>query len=77
MAHADRVAKVVTIRGSQILRLADIPTVLGYTDLGTNDNPYQRAELQGAPRFAGLMGPMWDSDMLRYEDVHAYYYLST
>lgn len=27
-----------------------------------------RAELQGAPVFAGLCGPMWDGDALRYED---------
>jgi hypothetical protein len=73
----DQLAKVVTVRGSHILRLADIPTVLGYAEVGTNNNPCQRAELQGAPQFAGLVGPMWDSEMLRYEDVQTYSDLST
>lgn len=40
----------------------------GYELIGYNRNPRQRAELQGAPKFQGLNGPMWDGDALRYED---------
>jgi len=34
----------------------------GFTFAGFNHNPRQRAELQGAPRFRELAGPMWDGD---------------
>lgn len=41
---------------------------LGYRKVGENLNEYNRAELQGQPIFAGLCGPMWDSnDTVRYE----------
>lgn len=42
--------------------------VRGYKFRGLNSNKSQRAELQGAPKFDGLNGPMWDGDCLRYED---------
>lgn len=42
--------------------------VRGYKFRGYNSNPRQRAELQGAPKFVGLNGPMWDGDAIRYED---------
>ncbi|OAI43508.1 hypothetical protein AYO38_02575 [bacterium SCGC AG-212-C10] len=35
-----------------------------------------RAELQGQPKFAGPLGPMWDGDCIRYEDVETYRTLS-
>lgn len=36
-----------------------------------NHNPRQRAELQGWPIFAGLCGPMWNGDSIRYETTEA------
>lgn len=42
--------------------------VRGYKFIGNNSNPRQRTELQGAPKFKGLNGPMWDGDCIRYED---------
>ncbi len=42
-----------------------------------NDNPRQRAELQGQPVFKGLLGPMWDGDKVRYETQAVYNTLST
>lgn len=50
--------------------------VRGFTFAGVNNNPRQRAELQGAPKFAGVCGPMWDGDALRYEDQSSYNALS-
>lgn len=50
--------------------------VRGYEYLGENHSPAQRAELQGAPRFKGLVGPMWDGDMIRYETPEMYEILS-
>jgi len=50
--------------------------VRGFPFVGINDNPRQRAELQGQPRFAGLCGPMWDGDGIRYECRAAYATLS-
>ena len=41
--------------------------VRGYEFIGFNTNARQRAELQGAPKFRGVNGPMWDGDKLRYE----------
>lgn len=45
--------------------------IRGFTFTGINRNDYHRAELQGAPKFAQLCGPMWDGDAIRYEDVAA------
>ena len=40
----------------------------GYEFVTGNHNDYNRAELQGAPIFKGLAGPMWDGDgWIRYE----------
>lgn len=41
--------------------------VRGFEMTGINENPRQRAELQGWPVFSGLCGPMWDGDGVRYE----------
>lgn len=43
--------------------------VRGHELIGHYHNERTRAELQGAPMFAGINGPMWDGDRLRYEDV--------
>lgn len=48
----------------------------GFTFTGLNTNPRQRVELQGQPKFKGLLGPMWDGDAVRYEDQGAYDALS-
>ena len=48
----------------------------GHAFAGEVSNPRQREELQGAPKFTGLCGPMWDDGKLRYESVAAYAALS-
>lgn len=48
----------------------------GYAFRGFNANPAQREQLQGQPKFTGLLGPMWDGDAIRYEDQAAYDELS-
>ena len=40
----------------------------GLTVTKLNDNPRQRAELQGQPIIASFCGPMWDGGAIRYED---------
>ena len=42
-------------------------TGAGYEVSGINNNPAQREELQGVPKFKDVCGPMWDGDALRYE----------
>ncbi len=51
--------------------------VRGFAFLGPNRNHRHRAELQGAPKFRGLAGPMWDGDAIRYEDPTTHTTLST
>lgn len=46
--------------------------VRGYAFAKLNNNPSQRAELQGQPKFQGVNGPMWDGDAIRYECPAAY-----
>lgn len=48
----------------------------GFKHTGFNANRSQRAELQGQPKFAGVIGPMWGEDHIRYEDQRAYDALS-
>jgi len=50
--------------------------VRGYEFHGLNENPCHRVELQGQPTFTRLLGPMWDGDAIRYEDVATYKLLS-
>ena len=50
--------------------------IRGYTLTGLHSNPRTRAELQGAPKFTGVCGPMWDGDAIRYESTEAYAQLS-
>jgi hypothetical protein len=48
----------------------------GFQCRGFNSNASQRLELQGAPKFTGLLGPMWDGDAIRYECSATYAELS-
>ena len=50
--------------------------VRGYPFVKLNDNNRQRVELQGQPKFAGILGPMWDGDAIRYECPETYAALS-
>ena len=71
--------KLVTTSGSQRFAPGQALTEivrLGFEYLGPNTSRVQRAELQGAPRFCGLVGPMWDGDALRYECAKTYEDLS-
>jgi hypothetical protein len=43
-------------------------SIRGYQQTGINQNPNQRAELQGLPTYAELAGPMYDGGKIRYED---------
>ena len=45
----------------------------GFQHVRDNFNPRHRAELQGAPVFEGVIGPMWDGkNGIRYEDAEVY-----
>jgi hypothetical protein len=48
----------------------------GYKHVGYSFNSQQRTELQGQPKFEGLIGAMWDGDAIRYETAEAYEILS-
>lgn len=50
--------------------------VRGYEFERVHRNPTTRKELQGQPVFAGLYGPMWDGDAVRYESHERYLDLS-
>ena len=52
--------------------------VRGYEYAGTETQTHLRQELQGAPKFKGLCGPMWGGaeTPLRYETWKAYERLS-
>ena len=51
--------------------------VRGYAHTGFNFNAHHRAELQGAPTFKNLCGPMYDGPgCVRYEEWAAYERLS-
>ena len=50
--------------------------IRGFKAVGFNVNPRQRTELQGRPKFEGLIGPMWNRDAIRYEDPEANQILS-
>lgn len=50
--------------------------IRGYAFAGQHSSRHTRAELQGQPKFAGLNGPMWDGDGIRYECPAAYERLS-
>jgi hypothetical protein len=48
----------------------------GFALNGFNRNKGNREELQGQPKFTGVLGPMWDGDAVRYESREAYNQLS-
>lgn len=76
MANTNRIRLVTTTGRTDGLTEADM-VARGYEVIGYNANTRQRAELQGAPKFRGLAGPMWDGDCLRYEDPKTYAELSS
>lgn len=67
--HPDNVVPAMEIRGFEFV--------------GFNTNTRQRKELQGQPKFAGVLGPMWDGTRedpegcIRYECPAAYERLSS
>jgi len=50
--------------------------VRGFEMTGNYSNPRTREEMQGAPTFKGLLGPMYDGDAIRYESQEVYNQLS-
>lgn len=68
--------KIITSTTREVFATTENAIAAGYVIVGTNTNPRQRDELQGAPKFKGLLGPMWDGDCLRYEDPKTYEELS-
>lgn len=50
--------------------------VRGYHFTKFNESKFQREEIRNAPKFSGLLGPMWDGDAVRYEDAETYKALS-
>lgn len=50
--------------------------VRGHPFTEFNDSKHQRDEIKNAPKFAGLLGPMWDGDAIRYESAEVYRALS-
>ena len=51
--------------------------IRGNECVGAHMSTRTRAELNGAPKFKGLLGPMWDGDAIRYEDQATYDIMST
>ncbi len=49
---------------------------LGYKHVGEHTSEHTRSELQHCPVFAGLLGPMFDGERIRYENQDAYNRLS-
>lgn len=66
----------IEIDGDTAEIVASRAAVEGFHCRGFNSNPAQRLELQGAPKFTGLTGPMWDGDAIRYECSALYAELS-
>ncbi len=50
--------------------------VRGYEFEGFETNKRLRPELQGQPKFRGVLGPMWDGGPIRYECPKAYAIIS-
>jgi hypothetical protein len=50
--------------------------VRGFTHMGLTGGAPLRPELRCIDRFAGVHGPSWDGDAIRYEDPAAYKALS-
>ena len=68
----------LTIEGNFIRHEVELDNLIAFMEVRghqfvkLNDNNRQREELQGQPKFAGINGPMWDGDAIRYESVEAY-----
>src|SRR3546814_14696362 len=57
----------IEIEGATFETIVSRAAVEGLQCSGYDSNPSQRPELQGAPKFKGVCGPMWDGDAIRYE----------
>ena len=57
----------IEIEGATFETIVSRAAVEGLQCSGYDSNPSQRLELQGAPKFKGVCGPMWDGDAIRYE----------
>ncbi|AMK20715.1 MULTISPECIES: hypothetical protein [Sphingomonadales] len=66
----------IEIEGGTVEIIVNRAAVEGFQCTDYNSNPRQRFELQGAPKFAGVSGPMWDGDAIRYECSATYAELS-
>ena len=66
----------IEIEGATFETIVSRAAVEGLQCSGYNSNPSQRLELQGAPKFKGVCGPMWDGDAIRYECSATYAELS-
>ena len=64
--------KLTTLFKTSLLGMIPVFQSHGYTFTGLNRNAINRAELQGLPKFDGLIGPMWDGGDIRYETLAAY-----
>ena len=65
--------KLVTLLETKLPGMIPVFKAHGYSFTGFNWNKTSRPELQGAPKFAELVGPMWGGDgNLRYETPEAY-----
>lgn len=72
-----------TYTTDDVVRFVATMEALGYEWTGLDPNTIrdngtmvQRIELHNQPKFAGLCGPMWDGDKVRYETWEVYDALS-
>lgn len=65
--------EMIVVEPTDIFAWCDVN---GVEITGTNNNPRQRAELQGQPKLAGFAGPAWDNGAIRYEGVEVYAHMS-
>jgi len=72
-----------TYTSDDVVRFVASMEALGYKWTGLDANTIrdngtmvQRIELHNQPKFAGLCGPMWDGDKVRYETWPVYDALS-
>ena len=80
--NAQPTARIVDIKANSSLQVVLTTKITGmiqvfrahgYKCTGANRSPYGRSELQGLPKFSGLVGPMWDGDgNVLYETTAAY-----
>ena len=73
---------VQTVEGRLVVSEFDSENLLPAMEIrglkfnGLNQSSSHRKELQGQPKFSGVLGPMWDGDAVRYEDSATYRTLS-